>query len=151
MDRLARNVAFVSNLMESGVEFVAVDFPQANRLTVHILAAVAEHEAKAKSDRTKAALGAAKAGALADSALFSNCLANSGQLMRHLLICGNDFVEGVGDLTAQSDPRPWKANREISLLHALKAGEDHTQFGFVWLFRCLDLSVSIPRDGLGNG
>lgn len=60
LDRLARNVAFVSNLMESGVEFVAVDFPQANRLTVHILAAVAEHEAKAISERTKAALAAAK-------------------------------------------------------------------------------------------
>lgn len=60
MDRLARNVAFVSNLMESGVEFTACDFPQANRLTVHILAAVAEHEAKAISDRTKAALAAAK-------------------------------------------------------------------------------------------
>jgi DNA invertase Pin-like site-specific DNA recombinase len=61
LDRLARNVAFVSALMESGVEFVAVDFPQANRLTVHILAAVAEHEAKAISERTKAALAAAKA------------------------------------------------------------------------------------------
>lgn len=61
LDRLARNVAFVSALMESGVEFTAVDFPQANRLTVHILAAVAEHEAKAISDRTKAALQAAKA------------------------------------------------------------------------------------------
>jgi len=36
LDRLARNVAFVSNLMESGVEFEAVDFPQANRLTIHI-------------------------------------------------------------------------------------------------------------------
>ena len=45
LDRLARNVAFISKLMESGVDFVAVDFPQANRLTVHILAAVAEHEA----------------------------------------------------------------------------------------------------------
>jgi Resolvase, N terminal domain len=61
LDRLARNVAFVSALMESGVDFVAVDFPQANRLTVHILAAVAEHEAKAISERTKAALAAAKA------------------------------------------------------------------------------------------
>ncbi|MCJ2136382.1 recombinase family protein [Methylobacterium sp. J-026] len=61
LDRLARNVAFVSTLMEAGVEFVAVDFPQANRLTVHILAAVAEHEAKAISDRTKSALAAAKA------------------------------------------------------------------------------------------
>src|SRR3954453_7878453 len=38
LDRLARNVAFVSNLMESGVEFTAVDFPTANRLTIHILA-----------------------------------------------------------------------------------------------------------------
>lgn len=60
LDRLARNVAFVSTLMESGAEFVAVDFPQANRLTVHILAAVAEHEAKAISERTKAALAQAK-------------------------------------------------------------------------------------------
>jgi DNA invertase Pin-like site-specific DNA recombinase len=58
---VARNVHFISSLMESGVEFVAVDFPQANRLTVHILAAVAEHEASMISARTKAALGAAKA------------------------------------------------------------------------------------------
>jgi DNA invertase Pin-like site-specific DNA recombinase len=43
LDPLARNVHFVSSLMESGAEFVAVDFPQANRLTVHIMAAVAEH------------------------------------------------------------------------------------------------------------
>lgn len=61
LDRLARNVAFVSSLMDSGVEFVAVDFPQANRLTVHILAAVAEHEREMISARTKAALQAAKA------------------------------------------------------------------------------------------
>jgi DNA invertase Pin-like site-specific DNA recombinase len=61
LDRLARNVHFISSLMESGVEFIAVDFPQANRLTVHILAAVAEHEASMISSRTKAALAAAKA------------------------------------------------------------------------------------------
>jgi DNA invertase Pin-like site-specific DNA recombinase len=61
LDRLARNVNFISNLMEAGVEFTAVDFPQANRLTVHILAAVAEHEAAMISARTKAALQAAKA------------------------------------------------------------------------------------------
>lgn len=60
LDRLARNVAFISNLMESRVEFVAVDFPSANRLTVHVLSAVAEHEARMISERTKAALGAAK-------------------------------------------------------------------------------------------
>jgi DNA invertase Pin-like site-specific DNA recombinase len=61
LDRLARNVAFISNLMESGVEFTAVDFPQANRLTIHILAAVAEHEAAMISARTKAALAAVQA------------------------------------------------------------------------------------------
>ena len=61
LDRLARNVAFISNLMESKVEFEAVDFPQANRLTIHIMAAIAEHEAKMISDRTRAALAAAKA------------------------------------------------------------------------------------------
>ena len=61
LDRLARNVHFISSLMESGVDFVACDFPEANRLTVHILAAVAEHEAVMISARTKAALAAAKA------------------------------------------------------------------------------------------
>ncbi len=61
LDRLARNVAFVSALMDSKAEFVACDFPSANRLTIHILAAVAEHEAHAISERTKAALAAAKA------------------------------------------------------------------------------------------
>jgi DNA invertase Pin-like site-specific DNA recombinase len=61
LDRLARNVAFVSNLMNAGVKFQAVDFPDANDLTIHILAAVAQHEAKVISERTKAALAAAKA------------------------------------------------------------------------------------------
>jgi DNA invertase Pin-like site-specific DNA recombinase len=61
LDRLARNVAFISALMESGVDFEAVDLPQANKLTVHIMAAMAEYEAGAISARTKAALAAAKA------------------------------------------------------------------------------------------
>ena len=61
LDRLSRNVAFLSALMESGVEFVAVDMPLANKLTVHVLASVAEHEREAISQRTKAALSAARA------------------------------------------------------------------------------------------
>lgn len=61
LDRLSRNVAFIANLMDSGVEFVACDFPTANRLTIHILAAMAEHEREMISKRTKDALKAAKA------------------------------------------------------------------------------------------
>ncbi len=61
LDRLARSVAFTSAVMDSGVDFVACDNPHATRLTLHILAAVAEHEAAATSARTKASLAAAKA------------------------------------------------------------------------------------------
>lgn len=61
LDRLARNVHFVSGLMESKVRFVACDMPEANELTIHIMAAFAEHEAKRISQRTKDALTAAKA------------------------------------------------------------------------------------------
>ncbi|MEI7606418.1 MAG: recombinase family protein [Rhodospirillaceae bacterium] len=60
LDRLARNVAFIANLMDAGVDFIAVDNPTATRFTLHILAAVAEHEAAMISTRTKAALAAAK-------------------------------------------------------------------------------------------
>src|SRR5215472_13354129 len=60
LDRLSRNVAFIAALMDSGIEFVAADNPNATRLTLHILAAVAEHEREMISQRTRAALAAAK-------------------------------------------------------------------------------------------
>jgi DNA invertase Pin-like site-specific DNA recombinase len=61
LDRLARNVAFIANLLEAGGEIAAADMPEANRFLLHVMAAVAEHEAQAISDRTRAALAAAKA------------------------------------------------------------------------------------------
>ena len=61
LDRLSRNLAFIATLMDAGVEFVAVDNPHANKLTLHILAAVAQHEREMIADRTKMALQAAKA------------------------------------------------------------------------------------------
>lgn len=56
LDRLYRNLKFVTILMDSGVEFTALDLPEASRLTIHIFAAIAEHEAGMISQRTKAAL-----------------------------------------------------------------------------------------------
>lgn len=60
LDRLGRNVAFISKLMEAGVDFKAVDNPYAGKFIVHILAAFAEHERDLISERTIAALKAAK-------------------------------------------------------------------------------------------
>lgn len=61
LDRLSRSVAFLSALQDSGARFLAADMPEANELTVHIMAAVAQAERKAIAKRTKEALAAAKA------------------------------------------------------------------------------------------
>lgn len=60
LDRLARSVAFTATMMESGIDFVACDNPNANSFTIHILAAVAQYEREMISKRTKEALAAAK-------------------------------------------------------------------------------------------
>ena len=74
LDRLSRNVEMIARLMESRLEFVAVDFPHANRFTIHILAAVAEYESRLSSERMKQIIAArrergAKIGHFADGLL----------------------------------------------------------------------------------
>jgi DNA invertase Pin-like site-specific DNA recombinase len=60
IDRLSRNLAFLTQLMETKVDFIAADMPHANRLTIHLMAAIAEHECSMIRDRTKLALAQAK-------------------------------------------------------------------------------------------
>src|SRR4051794_38141320 len=107
LDRLARNVTFISKLMESGVDFVAVDFPQANRLTVHIMAAVAEHEAAMISQRTRAALAAAKARGVT--------LGNPANLRNQL----DGSVKGNAAKAARTDKR---AAALLPVIAPMKAG-----------------------------
>lgn len=84
LDRLARNVSFTSKLMEEGLKFTACDMPEANEFMVHVMAAFAQHESKAISERTRKALGEYKARggllgcARPDSALRSEAVRRKG-------------------------------------------------------------------------
>jgi len=100
LDRLARNVAFVSVLMESGVEFICADFPTANRLTIHILAAVAEHEASMISARTKAGLASAKSRGVVLGKSMDAVKADKGRAAQHQIADRNaaKVKETISDL-----------------------------------------------------
>jgi DNA invertase Pin-like site-specific DNA recombinase len=108
LDRLSRSVAFVSQLMESRVDFVAVDFPAANTLMLHIIAAFSQFEREQISSRTKAALAAAKARGVvlgsfgkelaarnrADAQSFADSLR---QPITAMIQAGNDTLQGLAE------------------------------------------------------
>ena len=111
LDRLSRNLAFIATLMDSGVEFIAVDNPHANKLTVHILAAVAQHEREVISARTSAALKVAKArgkqlgnpklsqarrqAVAANKEIADRYTANVLPVIREIQRCGVESLRGV--------------------------------------------------------
>ena len=93
LDRLARSVHFISQLLNSGVEFVAADMPYANKLTIHIIAAVAEYEREVIAQRTKAALAAAK---LRGVKLGNPCAAEAARKGREIVRDeANDYARGL--------------------------------------------------------
>jgi DNA invertase Pin-like site-specific DNA recombinase len=102
MDRLSRNSAFINNLLEAGVDFVAVDQPHATPLTIRILAAVAQEEREQISKRVKAALSVAKSrgvklgGAHPDKIAKADAFAGSlTEVLRTLIDSGIDSPAAI--------------------------------------------------------
>lgn len=91
LDRLARNVHFISGLLDSGIEFTAVDNPHANKMMIQLLAVFAEHEREQISKRTKEALAAAKARGVKLGARDQKTLSNMGN--RAIATAAEEFAE----------------------------------------------------------
>lgn len=101
LDRLARNVVFISTLMESRITFVAADNPHANKLMIHMLAAFAEHERDQIRARTRAALAAAKARGIVLGRYGREVL--SKQNHANAVKCARDLAPLVIDLRSQGN------------------------------------------------
>jgi DNA invertase Pin-like site-specific DNA recombinase len=110
LDRLSRNVAFIANLQESRAKFVCADMPDANELTIHLFAAIAQHERKLISQRTKAALAAAKA--------RGTKLGNVNGA-RALRLAGKGNVAAVGAIKAGADRH---AQDVLPIIEDIRAG-----------------------------
>lgn len=140
LDRLARNVAFVSSLMESGIEFVAADAPYANRLMIHILAAFAEHERTLISERTKAALAAAKARG-------TRLGANGTRLADQHRNAARQFAETMGPAVIQAVSRGATTLSQIA--GELNLAGHATREGACWSPSTVQRLLGRLRDGRG--
>ena len=132
LDRLSRNLAFLAKLQESGARFVAADMPEANELTIHIMAAVAQAERKAISQRTKEALAAAKARGV-------RLGGNRGNL--------EDLRKGPAKSaevrSRQARERALKVQRQIDAISAKEVGTSLRQMAK----KLNDLGITAPRGG----
>lgn len=142
LDRLARNVHFISGLMESRVNFVACDNPHANRLMVHMLAAFAEHEREMISQRTKDGLQAAKArgvklGTTGKARAVENC-ATADEFAREVVAqiqqIPEDLRTTIASLTSELNSRR---------IPTAKGGNWHRQSVYRLLKRCESLGLEL--------
>jgi DNA invertase Pin-like site-specific DNA recombinase len=129
LDRLSRNVHFISSLMESKIDFLCCDMPSATPLTIHIMSAIAEDEAKRISERTKAALAQTKKNGVQ--------LGNpqiSDTLNRPRIEKANSFAEGLRSLLSG-----FKANgmSQRAMLEELKKLGIPTARGGLWSLKQL--------------
>lgn len=140
LDRLARNVHFVSGLMETNVNFVACDNPHANRLMVHMLAAFAEHEREMISQRTKDGLAAAKARGV-ELGANGKVLAkrNSAIADQHAL----ELVDEIRAIPAELRMNITSLTRELNArqIPTGKGGSWYRQSVYRLLKRCNDLGL----------
>lgn len=116
LDRLSRNVAFTSRLLESDVEIIFCDFPQANRLILHIISSIAEYEAKLISERTRQSLKVRKDGG-AKLGKPENLLNNHNKAIRRSVKTNQD--------KARHNQNNRRATALISMLK--KEGRTYTQ------------------------
>lgn len=131
LDRLARNAAFLLNLRDAGVDFVACDMPDANRLTVGIMALVAEDEAERISARTKAALKAK--------------VERDGQWDRR---SKHHLVPGIGQAKASDAARQKALNRAKDLQPILLRIQEHGVHTLRGIAKALnDEGIPTPRGG----
>jgi DNA invertase Pin-like site-specific DNA recombinase len=144
LDRLARSVLVTAELMQSGVEFVCCDNPHANRMTIQILAVMAEHESRQISERTRAAmaaakangatfgnphlrpsdqLAAAKAGAAANHRKALEAYEDLAPTMRELRTKGLSFQSIANELNRRGHTtrrqRPWGAMQVLTVMRRL--------------------------------
>jgi DNA invertase Pin-like site-specific DNA recombinase len=133
LDRLARNLHFISGLMEAKIKFVAVDMPVADPFMLHIYAAVAEQEARAISKRTIAALASAKARGVVLGQNGANLAANNKaaalrvavrlrSIIEELREQGVHTVRGISDaLNTRKIPTPQGKRWHSTSVHRLLA------------------------------
>ena len=122
LDRLARNLHFVTSLQAANVDFVCCDMPSANRLTIHIIAAIAENEAQLISQRTKAALAekkkqGIKLGNPQNNGLTSNSIAK-GMNIRKENALSNERNKQAGTLILSMRNNGAKWSEIVSQLNA---------------------------------